>query len=404
MNFAACRNGRICAALVIAFFLLLMGAGYGQTQAAPSPAPDNGPDNGTVPGPTPNRLTNADFECDDGGYYVAKNGRGEDILIPNGWTLAYNGEIPILSSTRIWFEGPKGSCYTNNKNPERISGRDSVYVRSLDIETPPEPGKPFDVAIYQQVPADPGKAYSLSGWQLTLCGGSTMPNDCPSGYYMAKLLGIDPTGGTDINSPNVVWSENRHNFADAEGGRWANVRLGATAQSGVITIFARINSPFRWHGNHGFMDALSLVEAPVSSLQVTTGTISGTAGVSVTLTWSGSLGADIPTIGGSFEPLYDVQYWHPVNGEWRTLQDGYAGAGSANFTARCTGADYQFRVRARAEQPQGTGVWPNQRYPGVWSEPIHVSVPGDPTVIPPQPEGDAYIYMPVIAALGGGGC
>jgi hypothetical protein len=317
--------------------------------------------------------------------------------------LGANGELPILSSTRIWFEGPKGSCYTNNKNPERISGRDSVYVRSLDIETPPEPGKPFDVAIYQQVPANPGTAYSFSGWQLTLCGGSTMPNDCPDGYYMAKLLGIDPTGGTDMNSPNVVWSENRNNFVGEDGGRigWSNVRTSATAQSGVITVFARINSPFRWHGNHGFIDALALVESPVSSLQAVTATLSSSSNLSVTLTWNGALGADIPTIGGSYELLYDVQYWHRANGEWRDLQAGYAGAGSMNFTTRCTGEAYLFRARARAEQPQGTGVWPNQRFPGVWSEPISVPVPGSGITAPPV-AGDERVYMPLIQTVGGG--
>lgn len=392
LNFA---HWRTCAALVLAFFLLLLGARSGQTESA----------NSTVPGPTPNRLTNADFECDNGGYYIAKNGRGEDILIPNGWFLAYNGEIPIVSSARIWFEGPKGSCYTDRKHVEKISGRDSLYVRSLDIETPPEPGKPFDVAIYQQVPANPGTAYSLSGWQLTLCGGSTMPNDCPDGYYMAKLLGIDPTGGTDMNSPNVIWSENRDNFVDGDGNRigWSNVRTGATAQSGIITVFARINSPFRWHGNHGFMDALDLVEAPVSSLQATTSTLGSGQGISVKLAWDGTLASDIPTISNKYGLLFDVQYWHPRNGAWRDLQEDYAGSGSMDFTARCTGEDYLFRVRARAELPQGSGVWPNQRFPGVWSEPLPVAVPGDGNTTPPPPaQGSERIYMPQIATAVGG--
>jgi hypothetical protein len=386
LTFANCRT---CAALVLAFFLLLLGARSGWTQSS----------GGTVPGPTPNRLQNADFECDNGGYYVAKNGRNEDILLPNGWFLAYNGEIPILSSARIWHEGPKGSCFTNNKHVEKISGRDSLYVRSLDIETPPEPGKPFDAAIYQQAPAISGTAYSLSGWQLTLCGGSTMPNDCPDGYYMAKMLGIDPTGGVDINSPAIIWSENRNNFVDADGARigWSNVRTSATAQSGVITVFARINSPFRWHGNHGFVDALALVEAPVAALQATTATLGSGQGMAVTLGWNGSLGGDIPTISDKFNLLFDVQYWHPRNGDWRDLQEEYAGAGSMNFTARCTGDDYLFRTRARAELPQGSGVWPNQRFPGVWSEPLHVPVPGGGgQPVPPAPQGSERIYLPQI--------
>jgi hypothetical protein len=400
MNFANCRT---CAAFVIAFFLLLLGAGQGQGQDQGQVQTPASGANGTVPGPTSNRLQNGEFECDNGGYYIRQNGRGEDILLPNGWTLAANGELPIVSSARIWFEGPKGSCFTDNNHVERIGGRDSFFVRSLDIETPPAPGKPFDVAIYQQAPANPGTAYSLSGWQLTLCGGSAVPNDCPDGYYMAKLLGIDPTGGTDINSPNIVWSENRNNFVDAEDQRigWSNVRTSVRAQSGIVTVFARINSPFRWHGNHGFIDSLSLVEAPVSSLQALTATVSGTSNISVTLAWGGALGGDIPTVGGSFALLFDVQYWHPHNGDWRDLQEDFAGPGTLNFTTRCMGEAYQFRVRARAEQPQGTGVWPNQRYPGVWSTPISVFVPGSGVVAPPV-AGEERIYMPMIPTVGSG--
>jgi hypothetical protein len=349
-------------------------------------------------------LTNADFECDTGGYYTAQNSRGKTILIPNQWLLQSNGDIPDMNSARIWVVK---SCDTSSAgHVEKISGYDSFFLASLDIESPPEPGKPFDVSIYQQVPAVAGTTYSLSGWQLTLCGGSnTVPrNDCPSGYYMAKMLGIDPTGGTDPGAPGVVWGENRNNFVDADNQRigWSNVRTSAVAQGDTITIFARINSPFQWHGNHGFVDALSLVQAPLATLDVTTSTLASNAAVSVKLAWDGSLGPDIPTIqGGTYQLLHDIQYWHATNNAWIELQDGQ-GSGSMDFTPRCAG-DYKFRVRARAEQPEGSnGSWPNQRYSSVWSEPIQVTVPGDKTgIIAPLPEGPEHIYLPAISTVAG---
>jgi hypothetical protein len=55
-----------------------------------------------------------------------------------------------------------------------------------------------------------------------------MPNDCPAGYYIAKMRGLDPTGGTDPQAASVIWVEDRRNFTES---RWANLRLGATAQS-----------------------------------------------------------------------------------------------------------------------------------------------------------------------------
>ena len=344
MSIARCNaHCRFSTALPLAFFLLLALSTQGRAQQA------DGAAGATLPG-MPNRLTNADFECDSGGYYSAQNSRGKTILIPNDWTMVSNGDSPDMKSARIWVVK---SCDTSStKHVEKISGSDSFFVAVLDLETPPTPGKPFDVSIYQQVAAAAGVGYSLSGWQLTLCGGSnTVPkNDCPSDYYMAKMLGIDPTGGTDPNSPNVVWGENRNNFVDANNQRigWSNVRTSTVAQGDKITVFARIHSPFQWHGNHGFIDALSLVQAPVATLNVTTSTLQTGAGVNVKLAWDGSLGADIPTIqGGNYQPLYDVEYWHGTNSAWRELQDGYSGAGSMEFAAALCGRLPVPRARAR---------------------------------------------------------
>jgi hypothetical protein len=141
----------------------------------------------------------------------------------------------------------------------------------------------------------------------------------------------------------------------------------------------------------------------LETLDVTTSTLGAGAGVNVKLTWDGSLGPDIPSIaGGTYQPLYDIQYWHATNNAWRELQDGREGSGSMDFTARCAG-DYQFRIRVRAEQPEGSnGSWPNQRYSSEWSEPRRVSVPGDATgIVAPLPEGAERIYMPAVSALGG---
>jgi hypothetical protein len=72
------------------------------------------------------------------------------------------------------------------------------------------------------------------------------------------------------------------------------------------------------------------------------------------------------------------------------------------FAARC-GGDYQFRVRTRAEQPEGDkGSWPNQRYRGVWSEPVTITVGGDSNpVFAPLPEGAMRLYLPMLAVTNG---
>lgn len=177
-------------------------------------------------------LANPGMECNQG-YHPQPGIRG---LVPDGWTAVLLDGRPELNSTRTYFAGSCGG----SGFIERIEGEDSLVMLSEDIETPPLPGKPFDAVVYQRATVTPGVAYSLSAWMVSLCGGSAMPNDCPPGVYMAKMLGIDPSGGTNPLAPGVVWIEDRRNFTES---RWANLRLGATAQSNAITLFARIRSP-----------------------------------------------------------------------------------------------------------------------------------------------------------------
>jgi hypothetical protein len=216
------------------------------------------------------------------------------------------------------------------------------------------------------------------------------------------MLGIDPAGGADPWASTVVWAEDRRNFWEPDVKRvgWVNLQVAATAQAPTVTVFARLDSPFLHHGNHGFLDELSLVQAPTATLTIVTPTVEISAAVSgpltATLAWDGALGPDIPMIaGGDFRLLFDVDYWHPENGDWRAVVTGVEGAGSTVFQTRCTGATYEFRVRARAEQPDGKGVSPNQRYPGVWSAPFELVVP--PPVSPPIPDDlTERLFLPVV--------
>jgi hypothetical protein len=230
---------------------------------------------------------------------------------------------------------------------------------------------------------------------LSLCGGSAVPNDCPDGYYMAKMLGLDPTGGTDANAPSVRWIENRANFITPDGARvgWSNLSVSAQAEGATMTVFARINSPFRWHGNHGFIDALSLIRAPVVTLGELPATVEGDA---VDLSWTGEQTPDVDVPGGTFQLLIDVQV-RPQEGTWRDLVAGGEGTGAMTFVAPCADTTYEFRVRARAEQREGDGVWPNQRYPGTWSTPQEVTfdrVPAPPAV------GPHKAFMPLVRRAG----
>lgn len=354
---------------------------------------------GTIP-LNPPVLLNPDFECTVG-YYSQQDAKGKTIYIPNHWELTTTVGAPMIHSARIFFAK---SC-DGTAHVERMSGIDSTVVRAEDLETPPNPGKPFDVTFHQQVTATVGGEYSLSGWMLSLCGGSATPSDCPAGNYIAKLLGIDPTGGTDPNAATVIWTENRRNFVE-EGKRvgWQNLRVSARALQPTITIFARVRSPFQWHGNHAFIDALSLVRAPTSSLLLSP-TVTGSNTI---VLWNGLQSADVAAIpGGTYELLFDVRVRHELNPTWGELTRDQPLTGSVVFNAKCLDTNYLFSVRARAEQPEGSnGAWPNQRYEGVWSSPVVVRfvspppVAATPLITPTLPFSGTpafQLFLPVVA-------
>jgi hypothetical protein len=351
--------------------LALVCTGSGWTRRA---AGASGP--GPADDPGPPVLLNRRFECSHGFHSQT----GINGNVPSGWTAVLLDGYPRLSSTNLEYAHDCGDY-----DFEKIEGQDSWLFLSQDIDTPPDPGKPFDAVFYQQVDVAQSTEYSLSGWMLSLCGGSTMPNDCPSGYYISKMLGIDPTGGTDPLALSVIWVKDRRNFTQPG---WVNLRLGTTARAGKLTVFARIRSPFRWHGNYAFVDAYSLVRAPTAAFVDLPASVPGKQ---TTVRWDGVQSADIAAIpGGKYELIFDVQVRRAGEIVWTDWQTGRP-AGEALFTAvGCGPQSYEFRLRARSEQLEAGGAWPNQRYPGDWSAPAGVLFEAPPCL--------PRVYLPDVSS------
>ncbi|MBV7327583.1 hypothetical protein KFU94_04835 [Chloroflexi bacterium TSY] len=347
-------------------------------------------------------LQNDSFECTEG-YTPQMDAGGQEIFVPNNWTLVPISGTPIIHSTQLFFEN---SCDGNNFR-ERIDGIDSIVIRAQDIETNPAPGKPFDTAFYQQVNVMTGTAYSVSGWMLSLCGGSTVPSDCPDGYYINKMLGIDPTGGVDPLADHVVWAGNRDNFVDANNQRigWVNLRTVAKAQNNKITVFARIRSPFQHHGNHAFIDYVSLVQAPTAELVLPksdplTGTllipeVVAVRGSQAEVRWAGQLGSDIPQVKGSSHQLvYDIQT-RQGSDEWQDFVDSFVGVGCQVFSASPSDQTHELRIRARALQLNEKGESFGHRFPGPWSKPVSVLF----QALPLAPLNPNPVYLPILIGV-----
>ena len=284
---------------------LLATAGPAWVAHGPAPASDADAPHAPV-------LANPGFECSQG--YSPQP--GINGLVPNGWTAVLLDGRPELNSTRINFAGSCGG----SGFIERIEGEDSMVLLSEDIETPPLPGKPFDAVVYQQTAVMPGVAYSLSAWMVSLCGGSAIPNDCPPGVYMAKMLGIDPTGGVDPLAPSVVWIEDRRNFTES---RWANLRLAATAQSSTMTVLPASAAPSAGTARTPLSTPSAWCRRRRRAFVNLPGSVQGTQ---VTVRWEGSLGPDIPAIpGGTHQLLFDVQQRPAGQAAWSDWQVGAAG-------------------------------------------------------------------------------
>jgi len=95
---------------------------------------------------------------------------------------------------------------------------------------------PLRTGIYQQAPgATGGVTYRLLVQTNVRWSG---PQSVRSSWVR---VGVDPWGGTDPNSANVVWSPERSSTL-SEQGRWIPMSVAAMARSATVTVFAELQA------------------------------------------------------------------------------------------------------------------------------------------------------------------
>lgn len=116
----------------------------------------------------------------------------------------------------------------------------------------------FTAGIYQQVQSTPGTAYVAAiGWAPY--ASYSEAGERNEGRFMGRKVGIDPRGGIDPTSPNIVWSPE---VWDQLGGVFPQLRVSAVAREGTITVFVRAHNP-ESHGNDKvWFDAVTLMVDP----------------------------------------------------------------------------------------------------------------------------------------------
>jgi len=275
----------------------------------------------TVSGASVNLTTNWGFE---GGF--KPNGVGV------GWShFVLSGNVTFANTIEYFWPGA-----------EHTEGETSQLLISKTA---------FSAGLYQRITGvTPGLPYAAKAAMLTFFESSAPPTNDGT---MQKLVGIDPYGGTNPNSPTIIWSP----MDDHDEAPWVDVRVAAVAKSSAITVFIRVNclQPVSHPSldNQVFIDAVMLARAPTVSASSPPMSYSPT----FTVTWDN--GQPAP---GGYIVKYDVQYNDDVNDTWVLWQDRTRDT-SAQFTG-VVGRTYTFRARAYEKYT----AWFSIRLVGAWSE------------------------------------
>jgi len=263
---------------------------------------------------------------------------GYELRVAQNWTrFTKSGVTPKYMTNNEWAAMTGGA-------PEHLEGDHSQMYWETGA---------FAAGIYQQVSVTPGTDYAAQAKMLSIWETSATRTD----DKMLKQVGIDPNGGTDPNSLDIVWGP-----AEGKDVQWQTAKTSATAISSTITLFVLVASEASSHPslrNQVFVDAVVLTEAPTAS--ATSPGLS--SNLSFTVNWSGT-----PAYGGdSLE--YDVEY-KVDDGAWNFWK-GKTESQSATFgpTSPTTveyGHTYHFRARAWEQYEN----WPAEitvRLPGVFA-------------------------------------
>jgi hypothetical protein len=209
----------------------------------------------------------------------------------------------------------------------------------------------FEAGVYQQISGlNPGQAYGFDIAMVTYWRGPGYPD---GDGKMVKQVGIDPYGGTDPSSADIIWSE-----TDANDKAWVYMDVAATAQANTITVFAKIKAPENDSFNHTDLDMIYLDAAHVD-LAPTANLNASSSGATINANWSGGAAPGWSIKG------YEVQYRDQTSSSWTNLQSKSNKNTSGSFSGQ-PGRTYLIRLRPWQTRPESYNS--DIDMPGVWVE------------------------------------
>jgi hypothetical protein len=225
-------------------------------------------------------LVNGDFEAawsEDRSHKCLKiKEKGDVETVDEGSVYTPRGWL-------VWFKHKEGKLAipegraASGTNPERMRSGENGYVLFTV-------GQAHDSGLLQQITIEPGKKIRFSAWAHAWSNHQDPDNNslyphpddsCWSegaGYdpffalegenledsrtgNVTFWVGIDPSGGRNPSSSNVVWGQGAHIY-----NAYAQVpAVEATAQSESITIFMRAQARYPFKHNDAYWDDADLV-------------------------------------------------------------------------------------------------------------------------------------------------
>jgi hypothetical protein len=193
-----------------------------------------------------NLLTNGGFE----GTYVAPLPGNDNINVAAGWYPYWVQGSPEENEHGLKLQPEYKAAFTADFPYTRVRSGEQAqqYFHSYGA---------FIGGVLQQVTVPRNARLRLSVWgQAWSC---LHYEDCPDATSvdpspMYMRIGIDPTGGTDWTSANVVWSGYAHPY-DA----YAPFAVEATAQGALVTVYLYGAPEFPNDDNDVYWDDASLV-------------------------------------------------------------------------------------------------------------------------------------------------
>ena len=221
--------------------------------------------------PGQNLLADGNFETSP---WILQDGIGEVVIAP-GWRAWWVDVAPsYVQKPSNCNESKKLECYWMRPQFQEINA--SVFPHRVHggfrAQKYYSQGRMHQGGLYQRVTGitagtDLRFSVFMQAWQcanIDACGKGGIRSDQP--YAMHLKVGLDPFGGTDPFSSNVVWSPEQEAFD-----QWVEFAVQAKAQGTAVTVFTHSRAEFDWarQSNDVYVDDASLVA--VSGQTVTPG-------------------------------------------------------------------------------------------------------------------------------------